>query len=836
MVNIRPSDAFRLLQLALQQPEPTLGRIIARLLADAGIAVHDSIHAAIEAAEPKVWVVNQFAEASAEAGDVETLEALLRQRTGEVRRHAARLLARHGNLAHVAALREAWEAESLASVGSEMQAALAVLERQGAVQRQAAVALDRDDELCLRLLLERPVGREDAAGWARLFLCDSRFVATLAVGAAKKDPSATAVQALLEALPKACAPVQVGLASILLEKDRGLALQALHASWDGTVAPDSEMLQALITTRDARAADIIARSIAGARDKDEPRRALASMGHEGYMALLRAFRSDERIRRSEADLLGRLGGELAIEPLIEALRDDAQGTRGAAAEALSAQLEAARQPLHRALEASQFGSSVVDLLIEADDPDLPGRLLAMCSTGDMEQRAFAMRMLCKVHEAQAHEVVRGAAIDANWQLRAAAAIALADIAHAFDDVWDILASLSADIHEAVWRPAIDAIESMAATDRGAATRLLLGLLIDRPPTRDLVMRKLRSVGDSAAIGEARNDPRFGDAAVAAGLSEILEERAPRPLSLRHGESSGAYSIRPADGSLSDFGKPGPIRGRRQAISGAVTHATCFTVTTARSGAPGTNLLLDVWAHADALRDKVLRRARGPLGGARLYSKSVGPASVESGAILEVDLVVPSLRYREAAHMLWLGEISNCSFMVAIPDEAAPGACTAWADIKIERMRIARLHFEVMVGAPSLSVCHPGLREHRAKTAFASYASEDRHQVLGRVQGMQKIVPELDIFLDVVALRSGDDWAKRIDSEISRRDVFYLFWSGYAQQSPHVDHEWRTALKLKGIKGIDPVPLVPPRQVPPPAELAQLHFGDWTVAMQTADPR
>jgi hypothetical protein len=101
--------------------------------------------------------------------------------------------------------------------------------------------------------------------------------------------------------------------------------------------------------------------------------------------------------------------------------------------------------------------------------------------------------------------------------------------------------------------------------------------------------------------------------------------------------------------------------------------------------------------------------------------------------------------------------------------------------------------------------------------------------------MQKVVPGLDIFLDVVALRSGDDWATRIDSEIAGRDVFYLFWSGYAKRSQHVDHEWRTALRVKGIEGIDPVPLVPPSQAPPPVELARLHFGDWTVAVRDKDP-
>ena len=39
----------------------------------------------------------------------------------------------------------------------------------------------------------------------------------------------------------------------------------------------------------------------------------------------------------------------------------------------------------------------------------------------------------------------------------------------------------------------------------------------------------------------------------------------------------------------------------------------------------------------------------------------------------------------------------------------------------------------------------------------------------------------------------------------------------------VDWEWRTALKFKGIEGIDPHPLDPVADAPPPEELKDLHF-------------
>ena len=95
--------------------------------------------------------------------------------------------------------------------------------------------------------------------------------------------------------------------------------------------------------------------------------------------------------------------------------------------------------------------------------------------------------------------------------------------------------------------------------------------------------------------------------------------------------------------------------------------------------------------------------------------------------------------------------------------------------------------------------------------------------------MQKLLPDLDVFLDIVSIRSGEDWAKRLEHEIAQRDAFYLFWSAAASRSQWVEREWRAALRLKGLEAIDPVPLEPPQKAPPPGELGALHFNEWTLA-------
>jgi hypothetical protein len=93
-----------------------------------------------------------------------------------------------------------------------------------------------------------------------------------------------------------------------------------------------------------------------------------------------------------------------------------------------------------------------------------------------------------------------------------------------------------------------------------------------------------------------------------------------------------------------------------------------------------------------------------------------------------------------------------------------------------------------------------------------------------------------VFLDVLSLRAGRDWAAALREEIPRNDVFYLFWSAHARASEWVEREWRCALAARGRDFIDPVPLAPPDEVPPPPELAGQHFNDWTLAFRRRPAR
>jgi len=243
-------------------------------------------------------------------------------------------------------------------------------------------------------------------------------------------------------------------------------------------------------------------------------------------------------------------------------------------------------------------------------------------------------------------------------------------------------------------------------------------------------------------------------------------------------------------------------------------------------APGSAALVDIWACLPSQADAMARLARAS-------SQPVAEGlragvSLVRGAVVTVRLRIEGLRVKPASQpLVWDGEPANASFVAAAPDGASEGRHRAIARLVVDGMTVGDLQFLVTVAARAAD---PALADTQAvhtrcRSAFASYAADDRAEVLARVQGMKAIAPELDIFVDVLSLRAGDRWQQRVEREVSLRDRLFLFWSNAARSSRWVDFEWRLAQRLKGIDAIDPVPLVDPRSAPPPDELSALHFGD-----------
>jgi serine/threonine protein kinase len=252
----------------------------------------------------------------------------------------------------------------------------------------------------------------------------------------------------------------------------------------------------------------------------------------------------------------------------------------------------------------------------------------------------------------------------------------------------------------------------------------------------------------------------------------------------------------------------------------------FSVFAPASISPGTSFILEVWAYLREQREQLLEMASRH--GRLIERGSRGPVLAARGTELTLVLRLDGFNLSEPNEsFFWLGEISNVPFIVEAPPELRPGVYPGQISILHDGMLLTRLVFDVEVGKATGETARLGVRREQIKSAFASYASVDREEVLMRVQGI--MAAGVDVFLDVLSLRAGDTWEEELIKNIREKDVFYLFWSVAASKSHWVEREWRYAHSAKGIDYIQPIPLSDPREAPPPKELAGRHFNDLILA-------
>jgi hypothetical protein len=258
----------------------------------------------------------------------------------------------------------------------------------------------------------------------------------------------------------------------------------------------------------------------------------------------------------------------------------------------------------------------------------------------------------------------------------------------------------------------------------------------------------------------------------------------------------------------------------------------FTVTAPILVKAGEWFILDVWSHLDVQRSEVLSRSRDQYKIA-LYYKTKGPVKVTRGTVLTLRFYIEKAEVDFPEDMIyWIGEIGHADFRARFAMDTPKGSYPGMVTVHVENLQVARLYFDIVVGGESGGKIPKRekiiVHEERHKKAFVSYSSKDRNEVLTCVQGLQKGVPDLEIFMDVLSLRSGQYWEQELRNVIPKSDVFYLFWSQNAKDSCWVEKEWRCALETRGLDFIDPIPLVSPDLVPPPTELKGRHFSDWTL--------
>ena len=252
----------------------------------------------------------------------------------------------------------------------------------------------------------------------------------------------------------------------------------------------------------------------------------------------------------------------------------------------------------------------------------------------------------------------------------------------------------------------------------------------------------------------------------------------------------------------------------------------FSVFAPASIAPGTSFILEVWAYLREQRDQLLELAARH--GRLIERGSRGPVVTEFGTELTLVLRLDGFKVSDPSESFhWFGEISNVPFVVEAPAGLRPGIYPGQISILHHGMLLTRLVFDVEVGKAIGEAANLGARREQITSAFASYSSLDREEVLRRVQGI--MAAGIEVFVDVLSLRAGDAWEEQLIKNIREKDIFYLFWSVEASKSQWVEREWRYALSERGIDFIHPIPLSDPREAPPPPELAGRHFNDLILA-------
>jgi hypothetical protein len=135
---------------------------------------------------------------------------------------------------------------------------------------------------------------------------------------------------------------------------------------------------------------------------------------------------------------------------------------------------------------------------------------------------------------------------------------------------------------------------------------------------------------------------------------------------------------------------------------------------------------------------------------------------------------------------WDASYKMLRFDVTVADYVTSDTLILRFDVAVEGMPIISLRPEIKIikrdqqhkGAAALA----SFVEVRApKSAFASYVASDRREVLGRIRSLQ-ISKQINVFLDCLSIRPGEQWKPKLRDEIVSRDIFWLFWSREAMKS------------------------------------------------------
>lgn len=258
----------------------------------------------------------------------------------------------------------------------------------------------------------------------------------------------------------------------------------------------------------------------------------------------------------------------------------------------------------------------------------------------------------------------------------------------------------------------------------------------------------------------------------------------------------------------------------------------FSVVAPEEVKPGKSSVIDLLMYTRSQRSVVKRTIEQAKEKSSEAARSTGSVSVRHGSRVTAELFSDDMEIQDGSRdMVWNGDALDFKFRVKPPEDYSKKEIDFGCRVEFDGIEITRLYFSVPIGSKKKAAVRFTRRDCRR--AFVSYSHKDRMRVAEQLLAIQEVAPKLRFWMDSRSMTAGDVWRRAIASAIKSADVFLLFWSVSAKDSPEVRSEWEYALSLEhggkrvknGMRFISPVPLDSPAECPPPEELSDLHFGD-----------
>jgi serine phosphatase RsbU (regulator of sigma subunit)/actin-like ATPase involved in cell morphogenesis len=180
--------------------------------------------------------------------------------------------------------------------------------------------------------------------------------------------------------------------------------------------------------------------------------------------------------------------------------------------------------------------------------------------------------------------------------------------------------------------------------------------------------------------------------------------------------------------------------------------------------------------------------------------------------------------------LWQEDVHRCEFRIRAGAHLDGQTVAGWMSVFLGSILLAEVTMKIRVDSehvePATRPPQDVSRSRPYKKVFASYSHRDR-VIVEQFESLHRAMG--DRFLrDWNELRAGEEWNERLMEMIHEADVFQLFWSRHAMQSPFVRQEYEYAMSLKRPSFIrpcyweDPFPESSDDELPP-STLRRFHF-------------